>query len=368
MKVTVEDHQGRYRLRWQHQGKRYTLSCGVPSTPTGKAVAKMKAAEIEKDLACGYFDPTLLKYRPRTLGKTATEITAQELFKRFSEHKRKDLGVSDRSIETRYKPLLRYLEQHLNIPAEKVGEQQAKNFKALLLERVTGQTAKERLWLLQGCWQWAVGKYHLAAENPWVGLTNGIKPTPTQKPQPFTVAEVQAILAGFKADRYYAHYYPQVAFMFGVGCRFGESAGLLWQHVGADFATAWIGESVDRNGRRKATKTGKARTVLLSSAIAAMLIELHRGRQPKPDDLVFPAQKGGPVNDKLFNRRAWKTVLQRANVPYRKPYGMRHTAISHALANGADPLSVAEQVGHDPKVLFASYASVIKPQNVFVEF
>jgi integrase len=368
MKVTVEDHQGRYRLRWQHQGKRYTLSCGVPSTPTGKAVAKMKAAEIEKDLACGYFDPTLLKYRPRTLGKTATEITAPELFKRFSEHKRKDLGVSDRSIETRYKPLMKWLEQHLSIPAEKVGEQQAKNFKALLLERVTGQIAKERLWLLQGCWQWAVGKYHLAAENPWVGLTNGIKPTPTQKPQPFAVAEVQAILAGFKADRYYAHYYPLVAFMFGVGCRFGEAAGLQWKHLSPGFETAWIGESVDRNGKRKSTKTGKARTVLLSPTITAMLGELHQGRQPKPDDLVFPAPKGGPVNDKLFNRRAWKTVLERVNVFYRKPYGMRHTAISHALANGAHHLQVAQQTGHDPRVLYASYASVIETRNVFVEF
>jgi integrase len=367
MKVTIEDHDGRLRLRWQHQGKRYTLSCGVPATPTGKAAAQMKKAEIERDLISGYFDPTRLKYKPRLLGKTATEITAPELFKRFITHKRKDLGVSDRSIETRYRPLLRYLERHLNIPAEKVGEQQAKNFKALLLERVTGQTAKERLWLLQSCWQWAQGKYHTNG-NPWGGLPHGIKPTPTQKPQPFTVAEVQAILAGFKADRYYAHYYPLVAFMFGVGCRFGEAAGLLWKHLSPGFETAWIGESVDRNGRRKSTKTGKARTVLLSSTIAAMLIELHRGRQPKPDDLVFPAPKGGPLNDKLFNRRAWKTVLERANVVYRKPYGMRHTAISHALANGAHHLQVAQQTGHDPRVMYASYASVIKPQNVFVEF
>jgi integrase len=50
MKVTIEDHGGRLRLRWQYQGKRFTLGCGVPSTPTGMAVAKMKAAEIERDL------------------------------------------------------------------------------------------------------------------------------------------------------------------------------------------------------------------------------------------------------------------------------------------------------------------------------
>jgi integrase len=249
-----------------------------------------------------------------------------------------------------------------------VGETQAKNLKALLLERVTGQTAKERLWLLQSCWQWAMGKYHLATDNPWVGLSSAIKPTPTQKVNPFTVAEVKAILAGFKTDLHYAHYYPQVAFMFGIGCRFGEAAGLQWKHLSPGFETVWLGESVDRNGKRKPTKTVKARTVVLSPTITAMLVELYQVRQPKAEDLVFPAPKGGPVNDKLFNQRAWKTVLERVNVPYRKPYGMRHTAISHALANGAHHIQVASQTGHDPRVMYQSYASVIESQSVFVEF
>jgi integrase len=108
--------------------------------------------------------------------------------------------------------------------------------------------------------------------------------------------------------------------------------------------------------------------VLLSPGIAAMLRELHQTRQPTQTDLVFPAPRGGLMNDHLFNRRAWKSVLAKVNVPYRKPYGMRHTAISHALANGAHHLQVAQQTGHDPRVLYQSYASVIENQSVFVEF
>ena len=38
------------------------MSCGVPATPTGRAIARQKAAQIEKDLLNDYFDPTLLKY------------------------------------------------------------------------------------------------------------------------------------------------------------------------------------------------------------------------------------------------------------------------------------------------------------------
>jgi integrase len=82
--VTIENHDGRYRLRWLYHGKRYTMSCGVPATPTGKEIAKQKAAAIELDISAGYFDPTLLKYKPKTLGRTATEISAVELFERFS--------------------------------------------------------------------------------------------------------------------------------------------------------------------------------------------------------------------------------------------------------------------------------------------
>jgi integrase len=368
MKVTIENHDGRLRLRWHYQGKRYTLSCGVNADPTGMALAKIKQSQIEGDLLNGYFDPSLLRYKPQTLGKNATQISVPELFEKFTAHKVKDQGISTRSVETRYKPLLRYLQQHLDIPAVKVGEVQAKNLKAILIERVTAQTARERLWLLQSCWEWGRGKYHLAESNPWVGLAISIKTQPRQRTKPFTVAEVKAILTGFQSDPNYRHYYPLVAFIFGIGCRFGEAAGLQWKHLGADFQTVWIGESVTRGGLRKATKNRKARTVILSDSVAAMLREIHQTRQPKPTDLVFPAPMGGPLNDQLFNRRAWKTVLERANVPYRKPYGMRHTAISHALANGAGPINVAEQTGHDPRVLYQSYASVIESQSVFVEF
>ena len=52
-------------------------------------------------------------------------------------------------------------------------------------------------------------------------------------------------------------------------------------------------------------------------------------------------------------------MLEKLEIEYRKPYATRHTAISHALANGANPLAVAEQTGHDPQILFKHYASVL---------
>lgn len=148
-----------------------------------------------------------------------------------------------------------------------------------------------------------------------------------------------------------------MAFLFGTGCRFGEVAALQWKHVADDCSTVWIGESVSR-GVRKSTKTGKARTVMLMSKVAELLV----GRKPKAyklNELVFPAPQGDEINDRGFRRRAWKNVLEKLGIEYRKPYATKHTAISHALANGANPLAVAEQTGHDPQILFKHYASVI---------
>ena len=180
------------------------------------------------------------------------------------------------------------------------------------------------------------------------------------------MAEVQAILAAFKTDRYYRHYADFVAFLFGTGCRLGEAVALQWKHVADDCSTVWIGESVSR-GIRKTTKTGKDRTLTLTPKMAALL-EDRKPANVSPERLVFPAPSGKPINDHTFRRRAWKTIINRLGIDYRKPYATRHTAISHALANGANPLAVAEETGHDPQILFNHYASVIRRSAVMVEF
>jgi hypothetical protein len=45
---------------------------------------------IELDWQTCHYDQTLLKYRPRTLGKTATEISAPELFAKFTQYQAKE--------------------------------------------------------------------------------------------------------------------------------------------------------------------------------------------------------------------------------------------------------------------------------------
>jgi integrase len=232
-----------------------------------------------------------------------------------------------------------------------------------LQKQVSERTAKDYLILVQSCWNWAS---QTLEQNPWQVVLNQVKPAPKQKVKPFTLAEVQTILQAFRTDRYYQHYADFVAFLFGTGCRFGEAVALKWKHIADDCSTVWIGESVSR-GVRKTTKTGKARTVTLTPKVAEMLAA-RKPASRDPEALVFPAPSGKPINDHTFRRRAWKKILTRLETGYRKPYATRHTAISHALANGANPLAVAEETGHDPQILFKHYASVIQKSAVMVEF
>jgi len=62
------------------------MTVGVNNDATGNAVARKKSSEIELEMQSGYFALTLLKYKPKILGKTATEITVPELLTKFIQN------------------------------------------------------------------------------------------------------------------------------------------------------------------------------------------------------------------------------------------------------------------------------------------
>jgi integrase len=101
--------------------------------------------------------------------------------------------------------------------------------------------------------------------------------------------------------------------------------------------------------------------------VRAMLVARFNRLSPQPDELVFPSPKGLPINDHTFRRRAWKTILESCQIEYRSPYNLRHTAISHALHNGANYIALAEQTGHDKRMMLSTYAHAIGSECLFVD-
>jgi integrase len=365
--IWIDKKGNTLRLRWLYEGKRTQLSLGVRDNPTGRAFANQKKSQIEMDIISGHYDPTLLKYKPRKLGTKPTEISAVKLFEKYTAVVAKDKGLTPGSMH-RYRAIASKLRECLkDKPAYLVTEQIAKNAVALMSENLSGQTVKTYLFSIRACWDWAKGQYHLTqGANPWGECIDRVKAQPTKQLKPFTIVELQAIIGTFANHPQYCHYTEFVIFLAHTACRFGEAAGLRWQHLGADYATAWIGESISR-GHQKGTKTGKTRTIQLSSTLQTLLRERFERIQPQPNDLVFTSPKGLAIDDHRFRARAWKTILASCQVEYRKPYNLRHSAISHALDRGANPIALAEQTGHDKRVLLSTYAHAIGRECLFVD-
>jgi integrase len=102
--VSVEEFQGRLRLRWRFESKRYTLSIGLPDSKVNRKVAQQKATAIELDMASGNFDPTLKKYKPQS--QSTNQVSVVTLFRKFMDSKTKVL--LPRSLE-KYQATLGYL-------------------------------------------------------------------------------------------------------------------------------------------------------------------------------------------------------------------------------------------------------------------
>jgi|GEM_PF-4864406 len=81
MKVGIQVKERRLILAW-NEGNRRTMEIDLPDSKAVRSLAKKTVAKIGIDfhLGDGYYDRILLKYNPRTIGKTGTEISRVELF------------------------------------------------------------------------------------------------------------------------------------------------------------------------------------------------------------------------------------------------------------------------------------------------
>ena len=350
--ISVEANKGWLRLRWRYQGKRYILYLGLQDDEINRLVAEQRAGAIKLDILSGNFDPTLKKYKSdQQIEKSL--ISATELFGRFLRYK-EETGQVGKNALGKYAGLKTRLEQYFeNKLADKITEVDAQGFVQWLLNVIKQKpvTVRERLSMLKACWEWGLGKELIEKKSPWKNLR--VKASQGKGAQPFTREECKKILREFKADPYYAYYTDFVDFRLSIGCRPGEAAALKWENVSEDYSMLWITESYSR-GEIKSTKTGRNRVFKVPTRIQKML----RDRRPenyKPDDLVFPAKKGGYIDDSDFRNRAWVKVLKKAGIEYRKPYTTRATGTSHMIESDKSVADVAAITGNTPETIYRHY-------------
>ncbi len=348
--VKIDADRLRLRLVWSAAGNRHYLPLGLSDTPVNRKLAEAKARIIEVDIATGRFDASLKRYREPEIGRDSTVV---ELFRKFITYKGKT--VYARTLE-KYQALLLMLQDCLGSRfARDVSERDVEKLKEYLLTRAQPITAKEKIGLMSACWDWGIRQGWLE-ENPWHEIK--IRVPPKQSPSPFTKEEVKAIVSAFRHDPKYQHYGDFVDFLFSTGCRIGEAIALQWKHFEQDYNAVWIGVTYSR-GLLKEAKRNRDRTVRLTERVRQMLLS-RRPKDFKPDGLVFPAPRGGYIDDHNFRNRAWVTILSGLDIPYRMPRNNRHTVVSHGVAEGLSFGEISNQTGHSIKTMVSHYTGNVK--------
>jgi Phage integrase family len=147
-----------------------------------------------------------------------------------------------------------------------------------------------------------------------------------------------------------------------------EYLALKWQGLDWTRQTVSVVRSIHRvNGEWLFSDTERSRSrrpIKLQSWIVAFLRDLQRKSSvqnlyPEANDLVFRTQLGQPINADYLAKQ-FRSILDLAGVPRMRPYDLRHSAATIALAAGVSPQVVSEQLGHASTAFtLDSYAHVL---------
>ncbi|MCG6133288.1 MAG: site-specific integrase [Nostoc sp. LLA-1] len=369
--VSIISSNSRLQLRFHYGGKRHYLSTGLLDTLANWKLAEYKAAEIEKDILYERFDESLEKYKPRSSLSTVTPVTPihkskphlDELWNKYSEFKKPQVSPS-----TYAKDFTKHRNHIAKLPTRSLDEASA--IRDYLLAKLTPDAAKRCLTQLKACCNWAMEEGLIDA-NPFAAMK--IKApkgaTEEQDINPFSKEERDLIIRTFASDRYYSHYTNYVRFLFFTGCRPSEAIALKWKHITNSVVQFRESVVVSEDGlvMKEGLKTQRKRDFPINSELLEILDEISP-EEPVPEALIFTSPKGKFIDHHNFSNRAWKAILAKCCIPYRKSYQTRHTFISFCVESHINSTAIGRWTGTSAKMIDNHYGATnftnLRPPNL----
>lgn len=176
-----------------------------------------------------------------------------------------------------------------------------------------------------------------------------------QKMLAYDAEQTAALLEAFRPTRMFV----PVLLAVMCGLRRGEIIALRWKNIelGDNLRLISIVESAEQTKdgiRFKEPKSGRARTVALSSTVLSEL-KAHRARQaeeqlrlglrPDGDSFVVAQIDGTPLQPRSLTHE-WVRLIGKTELPRIRFHDLRHTHASQMLAAGVHPKIASERLGH----------------------
>jgi len=210
--------------------------------------------------------------------------------------------------------------------------------------------------------RWGVVSRNVAAlvEGPRV---------PKHEIRPLQPDQARALLDAVRVHRLGALFTVALA----LGLRQGEALGLKWDAL--DFTTGVLHvraalQHVGKEWHLVEPKSERSRRSITLPRVAIVALRAHRVRQKKERLLagsgwketafVFTTRTGTPIEPSNLTKE-FKRVLKRAGVPEVRFHDLRHTAATFLLAQGVDPRTIMETLGHSQISLTLNTYSHVLP-------
>jgi integrase len=188
----------------------------------------------------------------------------------------------------------------------------------------------------------AAVRNHLISRNPCDGV-EGPGEAAREEIVFLTAQELNVL-----ADAVEPRFRPMVLLSGYRGLRFGEAAGLRPRRVNLLLGRLEVGEALKEVAGELyfgLPKHGRIRTIVLPPFLVEALRE-HIETFPPTNDVVFTNPGGALLRRSNFDRRVWTPAVARAGLDERLTFhGLRHTAASILIAEGASIVELASIMG-----------------------
>jgi integrase len=336
--------------------KRFYISTGYEDTPINRYRIGDIVRELQRDIDYGEVDLSLRKYKPGanlpTLDEPSPNASVEsnsderydliELWKKYTDFNRSQVSIS--TIAKDFKRFRNYIGR---LPSHSLNDAIA--IRDHLMANLTPDTAKRCLEQINACCKWACEE-GLIDQNPFelmrIRVPKGV--SEEKDINPFSKEERDQIIEAFSLDQYYGYYTDYVRFLFFTGARPSEVIGLQWNQITGKYVQFKQSVVISEEGLalKKGLKTQSKRNFPITPEIMNILASVkQRGVSVTSDGFVFPSPRGKFINQRNFATRAWKTILGKCNIPYRKPYQTRHTFITHCIEAHVNTAAIARWTG-----------------------